>query len=244
MALLNANNLGVYIQTGNLQTTPYLVGKSDPEASDNVAEAAQALADAGGNAASTTYKGFLVHGNGRILHEQTSGSGGLSGLINNQPAFVAVTTDASNPPVVTSGANLINNMDLAAAATSCSLETSLTIDEVVAKSGLCSAETYTLPGSVSWTITTDGLLEDVSSSSKAHANEIVRIAQKNQYVVVRFALDVTSKDFTATNAQQKNVSYFGQGLIESISVSGGFDEFTTYSATIRGYGKLYKYWNE
>jgi hypothetical protein len=244
MALLNANNLGVYIQTGNLQTTPYLVGKSDPSGNDNVAEAAQALADAGGNDPSTYYKGFLVHGDGRILHEQATGTGGLTGLTAGLPAFVQVVTDTSTPPVVVGGVSLIGDLDLAAAATSCSLETSLTVDEVVAKSGICSAETYTLPGSVSWTITTDGLLQDFGNSSTAHANELMRIAQKNQYVVVRFAMDVLSKDSVATNSQQKNVSYFGQGLIESISVSGGFDEFTTYSTTIRGYGKLYKYWNE
>ena len=244
MALLNANNLGVYIQTGNLQTTPYLVGKSASD-DDDVANAAQALADAGGNEASTTYKGFLVHNDNRILHEQATGASGLTGLTAGQPAFVSVTTSAGPTVTVSSGSSLVNDLDLAAAATSCTLETSLAIDETVAKGGeLCQSETYTSPGTVSWNITTDGLIETSASGAKANAYEIMRIAQKQQYIVVRFALDVNEKDSGFVNSKQKYTSYIGQGLIESFNISGGFDEFTTYSVSIRGYGKLYKYFNE
>ena len=39
----------------------------------------------------------------------------------------------------------------------------------------------------------------------------------------------------------ENVSYIGQALIENVTLSGGFDETSTYSATLNGYGKLYKY---
>ena len=245
MALLNANNLGVFIQTGSLQTTPYLVGKSDPSGDDSVAEAALDLAIKGGREAATTYKGFLVHGDNRVLHEQKTGSGGLTGLTANQPAFVSVLTNSATPPTVASGSSLTNFLDLAAAATSCSLETSMSIDETVAKSGvLCQAETYTTPGTVSWNIQTDGLIETANVGTEAHANEIVKIAQRQQYVVVRFSLNTAKDDISDVNSEQENVSYIGQGLIENFSISGGFDEFTTYSVTIRGYGKLYKYFNE
>ena len=243
MALLNANNLGVFIQTGSLQTTPYLVGKSDPAADDDVAEAALDLAIAGGRVAATTYKGFLVHGDNRVLHEQSNSQ--LTGLSNSKPAFVSVTTNSADPVTVASGSDLTANLDLAAAATSCSLETSLSIDETVAKSNVvCKSETYTTPGTVSWSITTDGLLETTQDASKASANEIMKIAQRQQYIVVRFSLDVNNDDLVDSASEQENVSYIGQGLIETFNVSGGFDEFTTYSVTIRGYGKLYKYFNE
>jgi predicted secreted protein len=56
---------------------------------------------------------------------------------------------------------------------------------------------------------------------------------------VRFVLNNAAMDSTDDN--DENVSYIGQALIESVSLSGGFDETSTYSVSLSGYGKLYKY---
>jgi hypothetical protein len=37
-----------------------------------------------------------------------------------------------------------------------------------------------------------------------------------------------------------SLSYIGQAIIESNSITGGVDEIATYSASLQGYGKLYK----
>jgi hypothetical protein len=71
----------------------------------------------------------------------------------------------------------------------------------------------------------DGATED-------SAIELLDMARAGDYVIVKFAV---------TGNGTGDVQYVGQGLIESISISGGVDEVATYSASISGYGKLYKY---
>ena len=73
------------------------------------------------------------------------------------------------------------------------------------------------------------------------ATSLMDIARKSEYILVRFALDVTEKD--TAGSQENYVNYIGQGIIESVSITGGFDDTATYSVTVRGYGKLYKYVN-
>ena len=138
-----------------------------------------------------------------------------------------------------SWANGVAQLDLLAAATSTTLDLSNTIDEVVAKSTQCNSETYIIGGAQSWNLSADGLIQDVVSSDRMGATRLMDIARKSEYVLVRFVLHVTDKDTSGTDENQ--VNYIGQGIIENVSITGGFDDTATYSVTVRGYGKLYKY---
>lgn len=150
----------------------------------------------------------------------------------NLPAIGRNTSD-------TSFTNTTGELDLLAAATSTTLDLSNTIDEVVAKSTQCNSETYIIGGAQSWNLSADGLIQDVVASDRMGATRLMDIARKSEYVLVRFVLDVTDKDTSGTNENQ--VNYIGQGIVENVSITGGFDDTATYSVTVRGYGKLYKY---
>lgn len=140
--------------------------------------------------------------------------------------------------------SISTSLDLAYAATNSSLDFSTSVDEVVAKGTQCSSTTYTNIGANTWTITVDGLIAAGNSGSLSNVNEIYGsqifdICNRGEYVVVKYQLDTT--DGTGTN--ENDTVYIGQGIIESANISGAFDATQTYSATIRGYGKLYKFIN-
>jgi predicted secreted protein len=128
-----------------------------------------------------------------------------------------------------------------AAATTTTLDMNNSIDEIVAKSSQCTSETYIIGGAQAWTFSADGLVQDVVSSSEYGATGLMDIARNSEYVLVRFVVDVTEKD--TAGAQENYVNYIGQGIIENVSITGGFDDTATYSVTVRGYGKLYRYIN-
>jgi len=138
-------------------------------------------------------------------------------------------------------ANAAGSLDLLAAATSTTLDMNNSIDEVVAKSTQCNSETYIVGGAQAWSLSADGLIQDTISGSQMGATALMDIARASEYVIVRFVLDVTDKDTAGTNENQ--VNYIGQGIIENVSLTGGFDDTATYSVTVRGYGKLYRYNN-
>lgn len=215
MALLNANYLGLYGFADSGQTSAYRV---EDNASLSTAQSNFVSAADSGD------YGLLV--NGLTLHED-DGSGA------NKPA---IGKDASG-----TWTNAADELDLLAAATSTTLDLSNTIDEVVAKSTQCNSETYIIGGAQSWSLSADGLVQDVISADNMGATSLMDIARKSEYILVRFALDVTEKD--TAGSQENYVNYIGQGIIESVSITGGFDDTATYSVTVRGYGKLYKYVN-
>lgn len=140
-----------------------------------------------------------------------------------------------------SWANAAGSLDLLAAATSTTLDMNNSIDEVVAKSTQCNSETYIVGGAQAWSLSADGLIQDTISGGQMGATALMDIARASEYVIVRFVLDVTDKD--TAGAAENQVNYIGQGIIENVSLTGGFDDTATYSVTVRGYGKLYRYNN-
>ena len=130
---------------------------------------------------------------------------------------IAVTTDT---PVVL------------AAATSTSLEASNTINEVAARDGSGSSKNFIASGALSWNVSVDGLLDISGATGSAVSLTDAAAAQK--YVHVEFDTDVS------TGNDQSTVKYVGQALIGSVTLSGGVDDIATYSATLQGYGDLYK----
>ena len=119
-----------------------------------------------------------------------------------------------------------------AAATSTSLEASNTINEVAARDGSGSSKNFIASGALSWNVSVDGLLDISGVTGSAVSLTDAAAAQK--YVHVEFDTDVSSGN------DQSTVKYVGQALIGSVTLSGGVDDIATYSATLQGYGDLYK----
>ena len=130
------------------------------------------------------------------------------------------------------------DLNLVAAATNTSLDLSNSQTEVVARDGSCGSETFIVSGAQNWSLQADGLIQSGAVSGYG-AMSLMDIARKSEYVFVRFVLNNQSMDDSADN--DENVSYIGQALVENVTISGGFDETQTYSCTLNGYGKLYKY---
>lgn len=119
-------------------------------------------------------------------------------------------------------------LDLLTYATQTSLEASNTINEVAARNACGSSANYIASGSLSWSLSVDGLLDVsvVDTAADGSGITLMTAAQNQYYLIAKFAAG-------------PNISYYGQCLIGSISFSGGVDEIATYSSTLNGYGPLY-----
>jgi len=129
----------------------------------------------------------------------------------------------------TTGTVVSGGFSLALAATNTNMDISNSVNEVVARDGSGGSETYIVSGAQTWSFSADGFLTDDAGDT---AHDMWLSSSGSKYVIARFDTDVTD----ATS----NV-YVGQGLVESFSLSGGFDDNVTYSVTVNGYGKLYTY---
>lgn len=134
---------------------------------------------------------------------------------------------------------VVTSADLLAAATTTTLDTSNTINEVAARSGTGSSTNYIASGAFTWNFSIDGLMD---LSSLATGNEgspvtVLDLSKSSKYVLVRFTTRIGTNGLGNTAGV---VSYVGQALIESASITGGVDDIATYSATFRGFGDLYK----
>ena len=118
---------------------------------------------------------------------------------------------------------------LALAATNSNMDISNSVNEVVARDGNGGSETYIISGAQTWSFSCDGFLTD-SGSDRTH--DIWLSSSSSKYVIVRFDTDVTDNN---------SRNYIGQGLVESFSLSGGFDDNVSYNVTVNGYGSLYTY---
>lgn len=230
MALLNANYMGLYVYETQ-QATPYTV---------HVTTAAETTATAAVEHAWDNVPGvtsgdfmFIVKAGGTELWEGTTAP---YGTINRPLIGLIAGSGASSSGFVWAGDA---NFSLMAAATNTSIDLSRSIDEVVAKGVQCESETYTTVGASSWTVTCDGLVQDSVTSGQYGASSLLDIARNKHYVIVRFVLDVS--DLNGTTGTENEVQYWGQGFIESINLSGAYDATQTYSATVRGYGNLYRW---
>jgi len=129
---------------------------------------------------------------------------------------------------------------LLAAATTTTLDASNTINEVAARDGEGSSTNFIASGAFAYTFTIDGLIDLTASGSGDTGSPItlIDLAKDSKYVFVRFTTKI-GDDGLGNDAGV--VSYVGQALIESCSLTGGVDDIATYSATFRGYGKLHKF---
>tara|TARA_R110001632_G_scaffold106631_5_gene216158 strand:+ start:1011 stop:1619 length:609 start_codon:yes stop_codon:yes gene_type:complete len=129
--------------------------------------------------------------------------------------------------------------DLCAAATTTTLDTSNTINEVAARNGIGSSTNFIASGAFSWNFSLDGLMDltSVSGGNTGTPVTILDLSKASKYVLVRFTTKIGTSGLGDVTGV---VSYVGQALIESASITGGVDDIATYSATFRGYGDLYK----
>lgn len=134
--------------------------------------------------------------------------------------------------------------DLCAAATTTTLDASNTINEVAARNGLGGSTNYIASGAFSWNFSVDGLIDLTAAASGDTGTPItiVDLAKASKYVIVRFTTKIGAESGGGIGLGDDAgvVSYIGQALIESASMTGGVDDIATYSATFRGYGDLYK----
>jgi len=204
MANISSNKLGVFIIEPGI-TSPLEVLTSS--GSDYTGVSNDDIADAGLVATDDCY---VVNSSGELI--------GLATVAGSAGSFTVADT--------------ADNRVLLAAATSTSLEASNTINEVAARDGSGSSTNFIASGSLSWTVSIDGLL-DISAATGS-AVTLTDVARNQQYVHVEFDTDVSSGN------DQSTIKYVGQALISSITMTGGVDDIATYSCTLQGYGDLYK----
>ena len=146
-------------------------------------------------------------------------------LVVNSGAFVAVgkRAAASGAPTDETG-----SLSLMALATSTSLEAQNSITETAARNGSGGSTNFIVSGAMTWSTSIEGLL-DVSGATGS-AITVMDAARAKQYLIAKFDIDEGAG----------NTFYAGQTLIDSVSISGGVDDIATYSASLSGYGDLYK----
>ena len=120
-------------------------------------------------------------------------------------------------------------LSLLALATSTSLEAQNTVTETAARNGNGGSTNFIVSGAMSWNTSIEGLLDVASQTGSAIT--LMDAARAKQYIIAKFEV---AEGGTAT------CFYAGQTLIDSVSMSGGVDDIATYSATLSGYGDLFK----
>lgn len=177
-----------------------------------------------------------------------NGDSNPTGVVENE-LIIKTTAAGAFVGLLKAGASLVADYtvvgaDLCAAATTTTLDASNTINEVSARNGLGGSTNYIASGAFSWNFSVDGLI-DLTPPAGADGDTgtpitIVDLAKASKYVVVRFTTKIGSDTGGGLGNDAGVVSYIGQALIESASMTGGVDDIATYSATFRGYGDLYK----
>jgi len=128
------------------------------------------------------------------------------------------------------GGNATNTLTLLSATTSSTLDASSTINETAARNGSGGSTNYIASGAFSWNMSVDGLLD--LSAGAGSATTLIDAARNQHFVICKFTTDAA--------AGSNEAFYVGQSLLESVSATGGVDDLATYSATLKGYGDLYK----
>ncbi len=176
---------------------------------------------------------------GKSAYDGSSPPDGAFYVVNDSDVWLG---DSGSPNLyyydTNSSTTVKDSIRMAYAATNSTLDFSTNVDEVVAKGAQCKSSTFTSIGSNTWSVTVDGLISnDSTDSGGSKGSQIFDICNRGEYVIVKYQLDSTDSSGTS----ESNAVYIGQGVIESANISGSFDSTQTYTATIRGYGKLYKY---
>ena len=147
-------------------------------------------------------------------------------LVVNNGAFVAVATKGATAGSAVTDATA--SLTLMALATSTSLEAQNSITETAARNGNGGSTNFIVSGAMTWSTSIEGLLDVAGSTGSAVT--VMDAAREKQYLIAKFDIDEGSG----------NTFYAGQTLIDSVSISGGVDDIATYSASLSGYGDLYK----
>lgn len=109
-------------------------------------------------------------------------------------------------------------LTLAAAATSSTLDLTNTVEDVARDGSGGTLQEH----EVEWSISADGLIQSTDDSGE----DLLDLARDKKYVVVKFEID--------------DIDYYGQAVIDSVSVTGTVDEIATYSVSLTGVDELYK----
>ena len=147
-------------------------------------------------------------------------------IVENSGEFVAIakrSTDGTSPSDETS------SLALMALATSTSLEAQNSITETAARNGTGGSTNFIVSGAMTWSTNIEGLLDVAAAAGSAIT--VMDAARSKQYLVAKFEV---------AEAGTAKTFYAGQALIDSVSLSGGVDDIATYSATLSGYGDLFK----
>ena len=147
--------------------------------------------------------------------------------VTSAGVFNAIGKVAAN---ATDATDATSELALLSATTSSTLDASSTINEVAARNGSGGSTNYIASGAFSWNMSIDGLLDLTTGSGSA--TTLIDAARNQQFVICKFTTD------TAAGANE--AFYVGQSLLESVSATGGVDDLATYSASLKGYGDLYK----
>lgn len=165
----------------------------------------------------------------------TTTGGAPAGLVENDYYLSVTSTGGFNAigKVAANGndaTDATGEMTLLSATTSSTLDASSTINEVAARNGSGGSTNYIASGAFSWNFSVDGLLDLTTGSGSA--TTLIDAARNQQFVICKFTTD--------TEAGTNEAFYVGQSLLESVSATGGVDDLATYSASLKGYGDLYK----
>lgn len=155
-------------------------------------------------------------------HDFTGVADGNYILVNEAVGFAAFISLSNEVPAELT-------VELAGCATNTSLDISNSVNETVCRDGSGASTRHIVSGATTWSISVDGLF-GAASVADTDAFDLVDLANANAYVIVKFSTDVTG---TSTD-------YIGQALLESVNISGGVDDISTYSCSLSGQGKLYK----
>jgi len=168
----------------------------------------------------------------KVLAPYSTTSAAAAAATQDYPSVFVVDEDAtSGENNVFIGYGAINattdtftstTLTLVGAATSSTLDLSNSIEDV-ARDG----DGGTLQESIQeWSLTADGLIQDSDDAGVS----LMDMARNKYYAVVKFSID-------------KNGStddYYGQALLETVTLSGGVDEIATYSVSMTGIDSLFK----
>jgi len=147
-------------------------------------------------------------------------------IVENSGTFVGVAKRAA---AAAAPSDETDELGLMALATSTSLEAQNSITETAARNGSGSSTNFIVSGAMTWSTNIEGLLDVANAAGSAVT--IMDAARSKQYLIAKFEV---AEGGTATTF------YAGQTLIDSVSLSGGVDDIATYSATLSGYGDLFK----
>lgn len=175
-----------------------------------------------GSTATEAISDVIVTTSSTISGHDFSGVADGNYILHNElvgfAAFISLTSEVASELSV----------ELAGCATNTSLDISNSVNETVCRDGSGSSTRHIVSGATSWNISVDGLFGAASADTDAF--DLIDLANANAYVIVKFSTDVTGA----------STDYIGQALLESVNISGGVDDISTYSCSLSGQGKLYK----